>query len=129
MTIIENIAVPERSAAEYECDFSGANEAEDVLLPASIISIAVTLRDVLSGTVIRNAQNVLNANGGTLDVSGKFKLQLDPADHVIFDTTTHRTLHQRKMTLRVTYARTGGVSNGELNEEVLYYVEALQDVS
>lgn len=126
--VFENVIVPERNDAEYEAVFIGADAAETVILPAAILTITGKLTDIFSDTVIRNNVNVFNANGGSIDVSGKFIWKLDPSDHVIYATTEPKKLHKRRLTIRVTYARTGGASAGELNHVVDYYVEAMEDV-
>lgn len=56
------------------------------LTKADILTIKLTL---FAGTTIinsRNAQSVLDANGGTLATDGTLTIALDPADQVIVDT-------------------------------------------
>ena len=64
------------------------DETGAVIGSGSMQTLAVTLYDRATGAAIngRTGQNVLNANGGTLDVSGNFALQLDPADTAIIGT-------------------------------------------
>ena len=50
-------------------------------------TLTSTLRDNVSGQVIGGRENlsVLNANGGTLDVSGNFSMDLDPEENDLID--------------------------------------------
>jgi len=63
-------------------------DLDDVGIPAaSLDSLVVTLYDDLSDDIIntRDAQDILNANGGTVNSAGGLTLRLDPADTVIVD--------------------------------------------
>ncbi|MFN0159284.1 MAG: hypothetical protein ACKVRP_14585 [Bacteroidota bacterium] len=52
-------------------------------------TVVATLYDKTSGSIInsRNKQSVLGANGGVLDVSGSFTLDLSPLDNPILNAT------------------------------------------
>jgi len=55
------------------------------LTAANIVTLTLTLFDAATEAKInsRNAQDVKNANGGTLDTDGTFTMALDPADAAI----------------------------------------------
>jgi hypothetical protein len=112
-------AIPEQSSAQYACTFVDATGA--AITGASISAIVATLRAV-GGAVInsRNAQSVLNVNGGSLTGGGAFTLVLSALDTVAVGT---QTLQERMLTLEVTF------TSGTLTHEVRYYVRQLDDVS
>jgi hypothetical protein len=60
-----------------------------------LITLTLTLRDEYSGGIIndRDAQDVLNANGGTVNSLGGFELFLDTADNPIVDSSNYREWH------------------------------------
>lgn len=113
-------SINEKSTAKYTCtlvDTAGAGIAS-----ASVSSLKATLKAADSGTVInsRNAQSVLNTNGGTLDSSGNFALVLGENDTALSGTNK---LQERRLTLDVTY------TSGRLTHDVTFYVRALDDIS
>ena len=58
-------------------------------------TLTLTPYDKETGTIInsRNAQNVLNANGVTVDSSGNLVWTMDPADNTIVTATNEQELH------------------------------------
>lgn len=68
--------------------------------PADLDSLVLTLRDELTHGIIneRDGQDVLNVNGGTLDVDGNFTLRLDPDDMGIVHTGLPREWHEAELT-------------------------------
>jgi hypothetical protein len=124
--IFDEQEVPEQNDAEYEAYFVGSDASEAALVPAAILSITVSLIDVLTDTVIKDNVDVLNANGGSLDVDGRFVLVLSPSDHLIYGTSP-KSLYKRRLTLKVAYVKTGGYEGG-INREIIYYVRSMADV-
>jgi hypothetical protein len=78
------------------------DEAGDAISGAAITAITATLRSLDAGTVInsRDAQSVLNTNGGTV-TGGTFRLDLSPADMAAVGT---RQRQRRELTLLVTHS-------------------------
>jgi hypothetical protein len=122
-----NEAINERSDAQYGCTFHEAAVGEPVLNAAAITTIVATLADMATGEILnsRDEQDVRNANGGTLDTDGTFTLQLDDDDNVV--VTRHKSREKHRLTLEVTFNRTGG-GTGTLNHEVQFYVLNLEHV-
>lgn len=59
-------------------------------LPASqIITLRATLYNLTTGTILnsRNAQDIKNVNGGSVDENGNFSLHLSAIDNIVEDTT------------------------------------------
>lgn len=126
-------SINEKSDAQYQCQFREAADGQPVLNSAAILTILATLRDIPSATVInfRNAQDVLNVNGGTLALDGTFTLHLSGnVDNVIKNAafTGSGKHEQHRLTLQVTYNKTGG-GMGYLNHEVDFYIVSLADVT
>ena len=71
------------------------NEAGTALPSSVLTTLTLTLYDRTSGTIInsRNAQNVLNTNGVTVDSAGAFLWTVSPADTVLVDTTKSLETH------------------------------------
>lgn len=63
------------------------DENEQGLGPADLDALTLTLYDVVSGDIInsRDAQSVLNANGGTLEANGDFTWLSEPDDMPILE--------------------------------------------
>lgn len=109
----------EQSSARYVgtlTDHTGA-----VISDGAVSAITATLVDASTGTAInsRSAQNVLNANGGTLS-SGVFTLVLSTSDTVAVGT---QEMQPRRLTLKVTY------SSGVLTHEVHFFVRSLENIT
>jgi hypothetical protein len=71
------------------------DESGNALPAAQVQTLTCTLYDRESGGILggRNAQNILNVNGGTLDSSGNFVLELKNLDHAILDAARQFELH------------------------------------
>ena len=125
--VFNNVEVNEGSDAEYECTFVGADDAETVLVPSAVVTIAATLKNMTNGAVINSRlnQNVLNVNDGTLASDGVFTLKLGTLDNAIVGLTTG--VEQHRLSLHITYTRVVGGA-GVLNHEVRYFVKALRDI-
>lgn len=85
-----------------------------------VATLTATLRDLGSDTLIRSAESVLNANGGTLS-GGTLTLTLDSDDTQAIGTAA---LQPRLLTLDL--VTSGGV---RITEEVAFLVRAMRDVS
>ena len=120
--------VPEGSEHAYAATFVDRNG--QALQFGAITAITAWLLDVTTGTAIneRIAQNVLNANGGSLTDNGNgtaaFALGLDAADALIVDTSKEEEKHA--LVLRVAYTRQGGGA-GELRHQIEYTVVNLRN--
>lgn len=113
-------AVLEQTTARYACtlqDHTGA-----AIDSGAVSAIVATLKDPSDETVInsRNAQSVLNVNGGTLSAGGAFALILSTLDTIARGTAP---LQLRRLTLKVTF--TAGV----LTHQVDFYVRSLTDIA
>lgn len=115
-------AITEGSTALYSCTLT--DTAGTAISSGAVSAITATLRDVQTDAVInsRDAQSVLNANGGTLASGGAFSLVLSATDNIQAAGNT-RALQARRLTLEVTY------DDGAITHEVTYYVRALADIS
>lgn len=127
----EDAEVPEGSSHEFSCTFREASGAAIQL--AAISSIRGWLDDDASGTTINSRANVelLGAAGGTLVDGGAgvglFTWALDGADAPIVSTDPATVRERHRITLKVTYTRTGG-GTGVLTHKVLYTVVALERI-
>lgn len=87
-------------AEKTTCKFTGILKDENgaVVPGSSLTTLTLTLYNVDDGQIInnRNDQNILNANGGSVDGLGNFTLRLRAADNIILDPSkkseTHRAL-------------------------------------
>lgn len=111
--------VPEQSTSQYACSFLDHTGA--AIVGTAVTAIVATLRPV-GGDVInaRNAQDVLDANGGTLTVGGAFSLVLSSLDTIAVGALP---LQERVLTLEVDY------DTGKITHEVHFFVRQLDDVS
>lgn len=71
------------------------DETGAVIPAASLSTLTLTLYRKTSGEIIngRNAQNVLNANGVTVDVNGNLTWTMTPADNGVTSTTVAAEMH------------------------------------
>lgn len=124
-----NEIIEEKSEATYRCRFRESPTAADPLIGAAIQSITASLHDSTSNNVInaRNAQNVLNANGGTLASDGWFNLILGTDDTPLVNAAA-TDLEEHKLTLVVTFFRTGG-GLGTIRHEIRHYIQPLEHVA
>lgn len=74
-------------------------DENSVAIPAaSLATLTVTLTSLHSGAIInsRNAQSILNANGGVVDSAGKLSWTMSAADNAILNSAlaveSHRAL-------------------------------------
>lgn len=118
-------AVNEGNTATYRCTLF--DESGRRLQANAITAITATLTDVKTDTIVnsRDSQDVLNANGGTLDSNGRFELILGAADNVIV-TGTHKN-HKRHLLLTITYTGEDLLSH-PLTHEVIFYVRNLANI-
>lgn len=81
----------------------------------SLTTLTLTLYDVRTAAIIagRNKQNVLNANGVTVDGSGNLVWVMDPADNPILDDTLAQEVHCALF--EFTYAAGAKRGQGEVN--------------
>ena len=79
------VVVDEGEHADIVGEFLDMNG--DTILKASLSSAQLTLYDRTTLAVInsRNLQNVLDANGGTVDSSGEITMRLNATDNAILD--------------------------------------------
>ena len=75
------------------------------LVKASIITLTVTLLDQLTGAVInsRNAQDILDANGGALATDGTLVLRLQPLDNTNVNATPVGEIEKHEVTIKWTW--------------------------
>lgn len=108
----------EKSTRELSVPFLDAAGApvSDVL----VSTLTASLRDLTSDTLIRSAESVLNANGGTLS-GGTLTLTLDSDDTQAIGTAA---LQPRVLTIDL--VTSGGV---RITEEVAFTVRAMRDIS
>lgn len=130
--------VPEGSSHEYQCEFVEASGA--TLAVGAVTAILGWLDALPGGTAIntRTAQPILNANQATLVDGpsavppratgiGVFTWLLTPQDAVIVSTSDVSSEFHR-ITLKVTYTRTGG-GTATLTHEVRYRVIPLARIT
>jgi hypothetical protein len=69
------------------------------LADTDLLTLTLTLTDEYSGDVIneRDAQDVLNANGTTVNSLGGVEIRLDPDDNVIVDSDKYREWHRAEL--------------------------------
>ena len=115
--------VTEQSTASVSGIFK--DELNAVIGSGDMTTLIGTLYEEVTEVVInsRDEQDMLNANGATLDGSGNFTLQLDPADNAILVDANEYEIHV--LLLEWTYA--SGAKGG--NAEVSVYVKNLAGVS
>lgn len=80
-------SVRERTTRRYTAVLK--DETGAVIGSGTLSSLKLTLYNRADGSIIntRNQQNVLNANGVTVDASGNLTWTMDPADNPIVDAT------------------------------------------
>lgn len=101
------IEVEEGGSKTYHCTLQ--DDAGDPIPLAAITSLTATLYDVVTDTIInsRDAQDVKNANGGTVDAtSGAFALDLLAADNPIKTATSTKEQHKLLLELVLTNGKT-----------------------
>ena len=111
------------------CDLTGAfKNAETAIAKAALLTVAATLYDESTGTVIntRNAQDILDANGGSVDDSGNLTLRLDPADNVLVGSPAVGSYERH--VLRIAWTWNDGVATRTGIQQIRLYVESIQEV-
>jgi hypothetical protein len=85
--------IPEGSSARYTATL--LDELGAGVPAASLTTLTLTLYDDKTGAIIngRNAQNVLNANGVSVDASGNLVWAITPADTPIVTDTLQTETH------------------------------------
>lgn len=80
--------IDEKTTARYQATV--ADETGAAIPAASLTTLKVTLYDQSTGNIInsRNSQNILNANGATVDSAGLLTWTLTPADTAIVGDKT-----------------------------------------
>ncbi|MCL4848763.1 MAG: hypothetical protein KJ066_19615 [Acidobacteria bacterium] len=121
-TLFDRVRINEGSSAQYACTFT--DQAGVAITSGAISAIRCTLRDDRTGQIVngRDAQPVLNANGGVLASDGAFALTLGPADTALVSETPTRTPHLRRLTFEVTF------DAGVITHEVRFYLRPLGDI-
>ena len=91
------------------------------LAPADLDSLTLDLYDEPTRTIIndRDSQDVLNANGGTLDLDGGFELLLDPADTEVVNAALTREWHVALLTWVWTVSAVEYTSKAAIKYKVL----------
>lgn len=93
-TIIKDNDIAKKSSAQITAQVQ--NEAGAGISSANLTALTLTLyvKDS-AGSIInsRNKQNVLNANGVTVDTSGNLVYQMAPDDNVIINTGKLKEKH------------------------------------
>lgn len=101
------------------------DETGAVVGSSGMVSIAATLTDKVTGAVInsRSSQDVLNANGGTLDADGNFVLTFAPGDHEIQNQALDYEVH----VLLLDWVFASGAKGGTEEQDI--YVHNLSNVT
>lgn len=110
------LAVNEGSNAAFSAVLS--DSAGNPIDSAAVSAITATLVDATSETTIRDAQSVLNTNGGTLGSAGAFSLTLSGDDVAAIGSRQYQI---RRLTLEVTF------DSGLLTSEHTFVVRNLYD--
>lgn len=108
----------ERSTRELTIPFLEADGTP--IVDNAVLTLKASLRDLGSDTLLRTAENVNGANGGTLS-SGVLTLVLDPDDTQIVGSGS---LERRVLT--VDLLTSAGV---RITEEIVFQVRAMRDIS
>jgi hypothetical protein len=128
--------VPEGTSHELAFTFAEADPASSPLQAAAISSIRLWLDDALTGATINGRQDheVKNTSIGTLaDVveagvtKARLTVALGAADAVIVGTGAAGVDERHRVTLKVTYTRTGGGS-AQLTHRAYYDVTSLERI-
>jgi hypothetical protein len=112
--------IPERSTWRYQTTIQSDDGVP--VVPGDVLSVALTLRDLTSNTIVnsRSAVDVNNANGGSV-IAGVFTFQFTQDDTAILGTGNSE---RRLMTLD--FRLSGG---GRATHEVYFYVRNFRDIS
>lgn len=123
-------AVPKGNTALYYCVFKEPVVVSGAIVQTAIDSnaitaISATIKDAATGDVVsRNAQNVKNANGGTLGTEGAFTLRLTADDTALRTGEEQRQEYvKRILLLVVTFTQADAITPGTLRHEVTFYIQ------
>jgi hypothetical protein len=107
--------------------FVGLNSVQ--IAKATIATLTATLFDATTGSIInsRNAQSVLDANGGAVASDGTLTLRLQPADAVIVGDADEGETEEH--VLRLTWTWSDGVLTRTGVQEWLLLVEQIAQVA
>jgi hypothetical protein len=78
--------VPEQSSRIYRATLIGPDK--EPIEPGLVTSIKLTLVDAITGTIIRDAQEVKDQNGGSLEPGGEFSMVFSGADVAVIEGST-----------------------------------------
>jgi len=89
-----SFTIKERTTATIA--FSLVDEAEAAIPLSSLLTLTLTVKDMASGTVVngRNAQDIKNANGVTVDSSGNVTWPLTQLDTALVNAPAIHELHR-----------------------------------
>ncbi len=90
---LERCELPEAATAVIRATIR--DDAEEIIPAGSLDSVVATIYDEKSGEILnsRDHVDVLNTNGGSVDVNGVLALRLDPEDMVIVNDARASELH------------------------------------
>ena len=120
------VVVDEGEHADIVGEFLDMNG--DTILKASLSTVQLTLYDRETLAIInsRNLQNVLDANGGTVDSSGEITMRLNATDNAILDVADELEAGDiEEHIARFTWGWNDGVLAREGKEEWLIRVAKL----
>jgi len=100
------------------------------ILKANLITLTFTLFDLATSAVVnsRNAQNVLDANDGTVDTAGVLTMRLGPLDTVIVGTVANNAKQVRCVQLAWTFNDGVAVRTGK-SDPLGFHVQNLATVT
>jgi hypothetical protein len=113
----------EKTTAWYRAQFIDGDTGNPIV-SAAVDKIEATLvvGDASSAVINgRNAQNVLNMNGGEMLADGWFRLKLGPDDTVAIGPSRQQ---RRRLTLHVQFS-----TEGFINREITFYIQNLTDIN
>jgi len=118
-----NYWVNEKVTARYTADVQ--DHEENAIAGSSLTTLTLTLYDQSTGTIInsRNAQDVLNTNGVTVNSSGNLVWIIDPDDNAIVTSTSKVEKHI------ALFAWTWDSGNKAGKHEVMLHVKNLTKVT
>jgi hypothetical protein len=111
-------AIPERSTYSYLVNMADRDGV--AIEAAQIAGILATLRDVNSGTLIRDGEDVYGQNGGEV-TTGRFELAFTEEDTQIIGASS-----AERRVLTLDFSLVGG---GRVTREVSFYVRNFADIS
>lgn len=122
MSVQSLTSIPEKSSRTITTTLTDRNG--DAIAPAQVSSLTLTLY-LANGTIInsRDAQDILNANGGSLTDAGVLEIDLGPNDNAIVGTNVRgKEIHYGLIQVVTT-------AGDQENKEFYYTVEDLAKVT